>query len=97
MINEHDILIQKLKEKVQIVISRTERAKSEKQVLLSEIDLLKEKMKTLEQENSELSEKYENLKLAKTISVTSNESHDAKIKINRIIREIDKCISQLNK
>ena len=97
MTSEQDVLIQRLKEKVQIIISRNERAKNENDVLLSEIKILKEKLKSLEQENSELSKKYENLKLAKTIAVTSNESHDAKIKINRIIREIDKCIAQLNK
>jgi len=41
--------------------------------------------------------KYESLKLAKIIAPSSTDSHDAKIKLNRIVREIDRCISLLNK
>jgi hypothetical protein len=37
------------------------------------------------------------LKLAKAIALTDDTSHDAKIKVNRIVREIDKCIALLNR
>ena len=50
-----------------------------------------------EKEYEQLEKKYESLKLAKVIAASAGEAHDAKIKLNRIVREIDKCISLLNK
>ena len=35
--------------------------------------------------------------MAKTIAASSEDAHDAKIKINRLVREIDKCISLLDR
>jgi predicted nuclease with TOPRIM domain len=71
---------------------------------LEENDQLKEEIKKLlaelddeKKENKQLEKKYESLKLAKVIAASSTDAHDAKIKLNRIVREIDKCISLLNK
>jgi septal ring factor EnvC (AmiA/AmiB activator) len=50
-----------------------------------------------ESEHRQIETKYESLKLAKVIATSTTDSHDAKIKLNRIVREIDKCISLLNK
>ena len=36
------------------------------------------------------------LKIAKTIEGSNNSTRDTKFKINALIREIDKCIVQLN-
>jgi len=41
--------------------------------------------------------KFDNLKLAKVIASSDESTHDAKIKVNRIVREIDKCIALLNR
>ena len=45
---------------------------------------------------SELQKNYEDLKTAKTIAASGNDTHETKIKINKIVREIDRCISLLN-
>ncbi len=60
------------------------------------VDLTKQ-LNTKENENEDLIANYESLKMAKTIAASSGDAHDAKIKINRLVREIDKCISLLNK
>jgi hypothetical protein len=58
---------------------------------------LKEKLILLESKVSDIEEKYENLKLAKAmVSSEEEDSHEARIKVNRIVREIDKCIALLN-
>ena len=44
-----------------------------------------------------MNNKYNKLKLAKRLLASSGDSHDAKIKINRIVREIDKCVALLNR
>ena len=51
----------------------------------------------VKKENEELKLKYNNVELAKAITDASGNNHDAKIKMNRIVREIEKCIALLNK
>jgi predicted RNase H-like nuclease (RuvC/YqgF family) len=65
--------------------------------LKQEINKLSLELEQKDKENKEIENKFESLKLAKIIATSSTDSHDAKIKLNRIVREIDKCISLLNK
>ena len=44
-----------------------------------------------------LLETWNKLKLAKTMVASSHDVHDAKLKVNRMVREIDKCIALLNR
>ncbi len=70
---------------------------SENIILNERINDLVEKIGKKEKEIEDINKKYESLKLAKTIAASSVDSHDAKIKLNRIVKEVDKCISLLNK
>jgi predicted nuclease with TOPRIM domain len=45
----------------------------------------------------ELEHKNQQLSLVKSIMADSEDAHDARIRINRIVREIDKCIALLNR
>jgi len=45
----------------------------------------------------ELEEKNQKLSLVKGIMAESESSEDARIRINKIVREIDKCIALLNR
>jgi len=65
--------------------------------LKAQIITLSKQLSTKESENEDIINNYESLKMAKTIAASSGDAHDAKIKINRLVREIDKCISLLNK
>ena len=71
--------------------------------LLKENELLLQNSSKLQHqllENKQLLEQREEqfklLKIAKTIEVSDNSTRDTKFKINALIREIDKCIVQLN-
>jgi len=55
--------------------------------------LLKEKEQLL----GEIEGKYNQQQLAKAVLASSGDNHDAKIKVNRIVREIDQCIALLNR
>lgn len=58
-----------------------------------------ELQKTIElQKNAlyELKEENKMIKLAKEMSSTNTDVHDVKIKINELVRDIDKCIDLLN-
>lgn len=58
--------------------------------LISEIDKMRKRAEELER-------KIEVLNMAKSMSSPGGETHDARIKINRLVREIDSCIALLNK
>ena len=60
----------------------------------AELSLQLEESKRL---NQSLEEKNKTIKLAQSLSETSEGSHEMKLKINEYVREIDKCISFLNK
>lgn len=58
---------------------------------------LEELVKIKEMELKEIKTKYNNLRLAKSILHQHEDSQDARVEINKIVREIDKCIALLNK
>ncbi len=93
---EKNLLID-LKAKVQQIIARQEALKQERSQLLEKIGTLEESINQLQKENSLLEQKYEDLKLAKMMLVSEDDSKDAKNRIQKLVREIDKCIALLNK
>ena len=58
---------------------------------------LQQQLANKEQAYSELNVRYTTLNLAQAIKGSTSDMHDARIKVNRIVREIDKCIALLNK
>lgn len=90
-------IIQTLTSNIQEIKSLHNKVLKENEELKGEITELLAKLDLKEKENEEFTKKYESLKLAKTIAASSSDAHDAKVKLNRIVREIDKCISLLNK
>lgn len=55
-----------------------------------------EEVAKLRSDFNELEVVYANLKIAKTISLTSNEVKDTKQRLSKLVREVDKCIALLN-
>jgi len=78
--------------------------------LLSSYETLKNKNLKLEDENNKLISKIEDnsqiinslndkikiMSISKSVDVSKNDIKQTKLKINEYIREIDKCIAQLN-
>jgi hypothetical protein len=91
-------LILSLKSKIKTIIDLYENQKNINKELENNNCELKEKLILLENKVSDVEEKYENLRLARAlVSPNEEETHEAKIKVNRIVREIDKCIALLNR
>lgn len=93
----HDNIIAELRKNLKQIISLYQKKKEENRQLKEENANLKKTVLTLKNETDSYSEKYDTLQLAKTFTEASGSKHDAKIKVNRIVREIDKCIALLNK
>ena len=93
---ERNLLID-VKGKVKLIIARNESLKQEKDHLKGKIGDLEITINQLKEEISLLEQKYKNLRLAKMLAASDDETKDAKSKIQKIVREIDKCIAHLNK
>lgn len=61
--------------------------------LLAEKD---EEVKRLDNSRKELEAMYTNLKMARTISIRDKDINDTKLRLSRLVREVDKCIALLN-
>jgi regulator of replication initiation timing len=96
MTEQDQILIDDFKARLRLLIHRHDRLKTEKQQLLDQLELLRNEIAALKAENRELLIKYDNLKIARVLSVSDQDKQQAKQRINKIVREIDKCIAQLN-
>lgn len=95
--SEYESIISALNNKASRMISVIEKLKTENASLKKELEQANNTLKSKELDCHDLNVRYENLKLAKVIQLSGGDLHDAKIKVNRIVREIDKCISLLNR
>jgi hypothetical protein len=89
-------LVIHLKEKIETIVSMLDKSEEDRNRLQREKFELSEQIKLKITAFEELERRYETLKLAKAILGTVENSHDARIRVNRIVREIDKCIALLN-
>ena len=84
-----------LEDKLKNLISNYEFLKNENEILLQSTTKLQHQLIEREQLLAAQKKQYDLLKIAKTIEGSSTNTRDTKIKINSLIREIDKCIVQL--
>ncbi len=96
MITSTDDIIARLRNNFRRIIHLYESKKEENRELKLQLEDLKKQLAMLSSENEELKTKYNNTSLARAFTDASGSNHDAKIKVNRILREIDKCIALLN-
>ncbi len=97
VVDQKKDIVNSLKNKIKKLLSLYNDLKTENANVKKQSEELKLKLKNKESEIEFLKNKYNKLKLAKSFLASSGDGHDAKIKINRIVREIDKCISLLNR
>lgn len=96
MSGESQILIGKLKEHIGEIISKYESVASDNILLKEELSACKKELETSKNTIRELERKLEQLQLIKAFGASSQDVKEAKQKIGRIVKEIDKCISMLN-
>jgi hypothetical protein len=88
---------EQLELRIRQVVELYQREKTENEQLKKKSIELEEKLKLHENRLNDLEEKYNKLKISKALIASSNDVHDAKLKVNRMVREIDKCIALLNR
>ncbi len=85
-----------LEDKLTKLILQQERLLEENESLRQDNRLLTEKISEKDLFIEDLNEKYKSLKVANAMVGSKEDKHLTKIKINTLIREIDKCIVQLS-
>jgi hypothetical protein len=61
-----------------------------------QLDTLKNFYENLDTENKTIKVKYDNLKMARIISVKQDDFKGAKNRLSDLVKEVDKCITLLN-
>lgn len=93
----NDQSIVELRQKIKKIVSLYEQEKEKSRGFQNKNKDYQTQIIELKKENERLTIQYNNLKLAKGIEASTLSNHDAKLKVNTIVREIDKCIALLNK
>ena len=89
-------IVDSLQSKLENLLTKYELLKIEnKQLLEKSENLIQEVQKGKESINA-IESKYESLKVANAMVGSKEDKHSTKLKINTLIREIDKCILQLS-
>jgi hypothetical protein len=85
-----------IKKKVEALLEENNRLSAELVAKSSRINELESTVELQKNTLSELTEQNKIIKLAKNFPKTGADGFDMKIKINELVREIDRCIDLLN-
>ena len=94
-----DNLAQRLSEirrKVEVVLSENRTLKEENKLLSERLQEAEKRVELQKNTLTELTEQNKLIKLAKNFPATGTDQFEMKIKINELVREIDRCIDLLN-
>ena len=97
MTEEYRLLLNDLKTNIQQLFREFGLLEAEKEQLRQDVAVLKNEIELLKQEIETTNNDNEKWKIANRILSKSDENREAKQKINKLIREIDKCIALLNR
>ncbi|MBI4945995.1 MAG: hypothetical protein HY840_06300 [Bacteroidetes bacterium] len=90
-------IVVSLEGKIEKLVDLHHRTKKELSALKTQSNHLTQTIDQQKQTIKELEEKSKILRLSKSLSTTNENTYELKLKINELIREVDKCISLLNK
>jgi len=97
MTEEDNLLLTNLKTNTQRLFHEFNNLENEIKLLENKVLDLKTDIGLLEKDKLELSQRNEQLKIATHLLSGVDENREAKQKINKLVREIDRCIALLNK
>ena len=96
MTKEEETALRLFETRVRQLILRYQELEKENQKLYAMVEEKDQALQVANAQIDKLKGEYEDLKLAKMIDISSQELGDAKNKVAKLIRDIDKCIALLN-
>lgn len=88
--------IDRVNTKTQLLLDRYTILLQRRESDLAQIAKLQAEIETLRKENGRLQQENDFLKIATTIAPTRNDVNSTRELLTRLVREIDKCITDLN-
>ena len=90
--------IEEIKNSFQLLIEKNKQLAGQNEKLDLKVKELEDNIKSKAEEVAELNEKFKILKMTKKLDGSNvGNNKELKLKINEMVREIDKCIALLNK
>ena len=96
MTEEQLKIIRNFEVRVRQTLFLCDKLKEENANLQSQLSAQKDANDSLIEENTQLKLKYDNLKVARMISVSKEDFKATKNRLSKLVREVDKCIALLN-
>ena len=97
MSEDQSEILDGIKKRIHSVKVRLQEQKDQNHELLEQNEELQKLVQQKQSKLTELEEKNQKLTLVKSIMADSEDATDARVRINKIVREIDKCIALLNR
>jgi hypothetical protein len=97
MTEDRDKLLVNLEVRVKQVLLLCDKLKQENAELKAGLILKDEEISSNTEKIDEMKQKYDSLKTARTITAASVDVDTAKLKLSKLVREVDKCIGLLTK
>jgi len=95
MTKEEQEVIKKLETRVRQLILQDKRLQEQYSALQQQVAARDEKINTLADENKKLSAQYANLKMARMLELSDSDTRDARKRLAKLVRDVDKCIAML--
>jgi dynactin complex subunit len=95
MTDENSKLLVDLEVRIKQVLLLCDTLKEENIRLKTEVSTRQIQLDSAVEDLTQLKKKYDSLKTARTITAASVDVETAKVKLSRLVREVDKCINLL--
>lgn len=95
MTSEEEKIVRLLETRTRQLIIKFQQTKEENEELLADLLAKDEELKQLKQQHRDMETAYNNLKMARMLEVGDQDIAAAKLRISRLVRDVDKCIAQL--
>jgi len=96
MTNRYEELITAFEKRLRKLISEYKSLQEQNKVLKAELDRKQTDLMHAHQEVLELRKNYDHLQIARNLSGSEAEKTESKQQINKMVREIDKCLALLD-
>ncbi len=93
--NDENLGFKQLEAKVLALLERHQNIMNERNELQIQVDVLKEKLNQTRSENIALTDQVNHLKMLSAMSGSQEHRKMMKLKMNKLIKEVDACIAQI--
>ena len=94
--NSNEKVIANFETRVRQLILRFQELKKENQELYAMVEKAEQEMKTLQAKLTQQENDYKAMKMAKMMTITDGDLEKAKTRVQKMIREVNKCITLIS-